>query len=120
MWCVSDTLVTYFWIKRDICGVTVGDLCNISVISLLFCTNVTKSYQKYTKKVPLNFYGKIGHLGPLKCGRWREPYSPKGSTEDLNGRKERAAKCDLYVNLTHEIIDFGSCFLYNLYVNLTG
>ena len=67
MWCVSDTLVTYFWIKRDICGVTVGDLCNISVISLLFCTNVTKSYQKYTKKVPLNFYGKIGHLGPLKC-----------------------------------------------------
>ncbi len=34
--------------------------------------------------------------------------------------EKRAAKCDLYVSLTHKIIDSCSCSLYNLYVNMTG
>ena len=44
----------------------------------------------------------------------------QGAQRERTTAEERAAKCDLYVNLTHKIIDSGSYFLYNLYVNLTG
>ena len=97
--------------------------CNKTVIWHVYYKSITKKWHENAQKSHKsgsNFLWQDRQTGPTNMGRLQEPYSPRGSTEDLNGRKERAAKCDLYVNLTHKIIDSCPCFLYNLYVNLTG